>query len=209
MSAVNRLATRGVVAAVTAVTLLAGATACTGSSSKDAGPKHSASSSPSARPDSAPFRVQVTHVAGKLSTARRVALARQVRGTLTAYVDAAFLRGDYPRSDFGDAFGSFTTGAAHDARGDQALLTNRPLGGSTTSVTATHRTAYLSVLAPRQHPAGLTAAVDLTFVVDRGDQQAQQVHLKGRLLMTHAKNGRWSIFGYDLSRSQTPTKSAS
>ena len=64
------------------------------------------------------------------------------------------------------------------------------------------------MLAPKQRPAGLTAAVDLTFVVDRGDQQAQQVHLKGRLLMTH-KKGRWSIFGYDLSRSQQPTKSAS
>jgi hypothetical protein len=208
VSAVNRSDSRGLVATVIAVTLLVGTTACTGDS-KHSGSKHSPSQSPSAQPESAPFRVEVTHVAGKLSKHRRVALAKRVRGTLTAYVDAAFLRGDYPRSDFGDAFGRFTTGAAHDARGDQALLTNRPLGGSTTSVTATHRTAYLSVLAPKQRPAGVTAAVDLTFTVDRGDKQAQQVHLKGRLLMTHSKSGRWSIFGYDLSRSQTPKKGAS
>ena len=203
MSAVNRPVTRGLVAAVTAVTLLGGATACTGGS-KASGAKGDSSESPSAQPHSAPFQVEVTHVAGKLSKQRRTALAKQVRSTLTAYVDAAFLRADYPRSDFGDAFGTFTAGAAHDARGDQVLLTNRSLGGSTTSVAATHRTAYLSVLAPKQRPAGVTAAVDLTFVVDRGDQQAQQVHLKGRLLMTHSEKGRWSIFGYDLSRSQTP-----
>jgi hypothetical protein len=208
VSVVNRLTARSLVAAVTAVTLLVGASACTGGS-KPSGSKHHSSESPSAQPGSAPFRVEVTHVAGKLSKHRRAALAKRVRGTLTAYVDAAFLRGDYPRSDFGNAFGSFTSGAAHDARGDQALLTNRPLGGSTTAVRATHRTAYLSVLAPKQRPAGVTAAVDLTFVVDRGDKQAQQVHLKGRLLMTHAKSGRWSIFGYDLSRSQTPKRGAS
>jgi hypothetical protein len=209
VNAVNGFVARSLAAGAAVVLLLAGTTACTGGSSKDSGSKDDASGGASGQPASAPFRVQVTHVAGKLSPQRRSALAKGVRGALTAYVDAAFLRADYPRSDFGDSFGSFTSGAAHDARADQALLTNRPLGASTTSVRATHRTAYLSVLAPKQRPAGVTAAVDLVFVVDRGDEQAQQVHLKGRLLMTHADNGRWSIFGYDLNRSQTPAKSSS
>ncbi len=66
------------------------------------------------------------------------------------------------------------------------------------------------MLAPKQHPAGVTAAVDLVFLVDRGDQPAQRVHLKGRLLLTHGKDGgRWTIFGYDLNRSQAPARSES
>ena len=66
------------------------------------------------------------------------------------------------------------------------------------------------MLAPKEHPAGVTAAVNLVFLVDRGDQKAQRVQLKGRLLLTHGKDGgRWSIFGYHLSRAQTPARSAS
>jgi hypothetical protein len=71
-------------------------------------------------------------------------------------------------------------------------------------VRAVRRTAYLAVLAPRQHVAGLTAAVDLVFVVDRGDDPAQRVRLRGRLLLTRVDAG-WRIFGYDLRRTQTPT----
>jgi hypothetical protein len=148
-------------------------------------------------------------VAGKLSKPEQVVLARRIGSTLTGYMNSAFLRDDYPRSDFDASFRTFTAGAARHARADQALLTNRPLGQSTTSVRAVHRTAYLSVLAPKQHPAGATAAVDLTFLVERGDRPAQRVHLQGRLLLTHDGSGRWSIFGYDLSRSQTPVRSAS
>jgi hypothetical protein len=120
-------------------------------------------------------------------------------------LDAAFLSGDYPRSDFGSAFSSFTSGAARQARGDQDLLTNHELGPTTESVRATRRTAYLSVLAPYKVAAGVTAKVDLVFVVDRGDQPAQRVRIAGRLLLTRGSDaGGWSIFGYDLHRSATP-----
>jgi hypothetical protein len=186
------------------VVLLVATTACTGDSEGHKS-KPEPSQTPSAQPVSAPFRVSVTHVAGKLSKAKRNTLVRRVRATLSAYVDAAFLRGDYPRTRFATSFRSFTGGAAHDARHDLGLLTNRPYGASTTSVRATHRTAYLSVLAPKDHPAGVTAAVNLVFLVDRGDRPSQAVHLKGRLLLTHGKDGgRWSIFGYHLSRWQVP-----
>lgn len=196
-------------AAFSAAVLLAAATACTGGSD-DRKSEPKPSQTPSSQPPSAPFRVSVTHVAGKLSKPKRATVARRVRAALSAYVDAAFLGGDYPRSDFGSSFRSFTAGAVHDARADQRLLTNRSLGASTASVRSIRRTAYLSVLAPKEHPAGVTAAVDLVFLVDRGDQRAQRVQLKGRLLLTHAKNGgRWSIFGYHLNRSQKPARSAS
>jgi hypothetical protein len=202
------LARRRFLASVSVVLAMTVTSACSGGSEhRKSEPKPSRSPSPP--PASAPFQVSVTHVAGKLSKPKRAVLARHVRATLSAYVDQAFLGGRYPRTDFGRSFRTFTTGAARKARTDQWLLTNRQLGASTTSVRAVHRTAYLSVLSPGQHPAGVTAAVDLRFLVDRGDRPAQRVHLKGRLLLTHDESGHWSIFGYDLNRSQAPKRSGS
>jgi hypothetical protein len=181
-------------------------TGCTDRSEPAAKPSPSGSPTESATPApaSVPLKVVVTRVSGKLPDKSRPALEANVGKAISAYVDAAFLSGDYPRSDFGDAFGAFTSGAARDARRDQDLLTNRELGPSTSSVRATRRTAYLSVLAPYKVAAGVTAKVDLVFVVDRGDQTAQRVRLAGRLLLTRNKTNGWSIFGYDLHRSQTP-----
>ncbi len=191
------------------VLLLAGTLGCTGGTPQDPDRSPAAASPSTPTPSSAPMRVKVTHVAGKLSDQRRRALAVRVGRTISAYADAAFLTGEYPRSRFADSFGSFTPGAARRARGDQALLTNRPLGATTRSVHATRRTAYLSVLAPRQAVAGLTAAVNLVFVVDRGEAADRRVRLKGRLLLTRDKRGAWKIFGYDLSRSRVAARSGS
>lgn len=192
------------VAAVVAAALVGG---CTGDPEPAAKPSPSSSPTASATPSapaSVPLKVVVTRVSGKLPEKSRPALEANVGKAISAYVDGAFLAGEYPRSDFGDAFGAFTSGAAGDARRDADLLTNRELGPSTESVRATRRTAYLSVLAPYKVAAGVTAKVDLVFVVDRGDDTAQRVRLAGRLLMTRNKSNGWSIFGYDLHRSQTP-----
>jgi hypothetical protein len=185
-------------------------TACTGDhgAQKHAQQEQSVASTPVLR-GSVPFRVEVTHVAGKLPGKRRAVLASHVRRTLSSYVDAAFLRGDYPQAHFAGATHPFAPTLASAVRRDGALLTNAPLAGSTRSVRATHRTAYLSVLAPHGSPAGVTAAVDLVFAVDRGDRTAQRVELRGRLLLSPARGGGWRIFGYDLDRSQRPVRSAS
>jgi len=197
---------RGVpaVATLVAAALVGG---CTGASEPAAKPSPSSSPTASATlpaPESVPLKVVVTRVSGKLPEKSRPALEANVGKAISAYVDGAFLAGDYPRSDFGEAFGAFTSGAAGDARRDADLLTNRELGPSTESVRATRRTAYLSVLAPYKVAAGVTAKVDLVFVVDRGDETAQRVRLAGRLLLTRNKSNGWSIFGYDLHRSETP-----
>lgn len=192
------------VAALVAAALVGG---CTGDPEPAAKPSPSSSPTASATPPapaSVPLKVVVTRVSGKLPEKSRPPLEANVGKAISAYVDGAFLAGDYPRSDFGDAFGAFTSGAAGDARRDADLLTNRELGPSTESVRATRRTAYLSVLAPYKVAAGVTAKVDLVFVVDRGDDTAQRVRLAGRLLLTRNKSNGWSIFGYDLHRSQTP-----
>ena len=194
---------------LTSAGLLTAAAGCTDDASPSAAPSTTAAPAPTRTPtpvpDSVPLKVVVTRVSGTLPAASRPALEANVGRTVSAYVDAAFLGGSYPRSDFSGSFGAFTPGAARDARRDQGLLTNAAFGPSTQSVRATRRTAYLSVLAPYKVAAGVTAKVDLVFVVDRGDRPAQRVRLAGRLLLTRAADdGRWAVFGYDLHRSATP-----
>jgi hypothetical protein len=200
--------------ALAVTVMLLGATACTGDPRPARPAASSSASGPATRPQpapaaSAPFRVAVTRVSGTLAGDDRRVLARNVGRTLSAYVDAAFLAGGYPRSDFADAFDGFTGGAARSARRDQALLTNQRLGPSTESVRALRRRAFLSVLAPYDVAAGVTANVDLDLVVTRSSGPAQRVRMQGRMLLTRAGKGGWSIFGYDLSRSDTPVRSAS
>jgi len=175
-------------------------------SSHDSAPSTTATPAP---PPSVPMQVRVTHLAGTLGPAERKALASRVGHTISTYVDAAFLAGDYPRSGFAGSFGVFTRGAARLARDDQALLTNQSLGATTRSVQATRRTAYLSVLAPRKRVAGVTAAVDLVFRVERVQGPAQRVEVRGRLLLGRNEAGAWRIFGYDVTRAQTPARPAS
>ena len=118
------------------------------------------------------------------------------------YLDAAFLSGPYPRSDFAGSFGSFTPGAARRTPAATALLTNRRVRcHDRTSVRATRRTAYLSVLAPykvcRRHRQGRPGVRSWTAA----SEPAQRVQLTGRLLLTRTGSGPWRIFGYDVARS--------
>ena len=188
--------------------LLVTAVGCSDEASAPEGsdsPTPAESTSEPGTPVSVPLRTVVTRVSGRLPDSSRPALEANIAKAVSAYVDAAFLSGDYPRSDFRNSFGAFTPGAARDALRDQDLLTNRELGPTTESVRATRRTAYLSVLAPYKVAAGVTAKVDLVFLVERGDRPAQRVRVAGRLLLTRSASGDgWSIFGYDLHRSVTP-----
>jgi len=199
-------------ALVAGLLLLTATSACTSGSSGDAAPRPTpTATAPTptvrARP-SAPMRVLVTHVAGTLAPRSRVALARDVGRTLSSYADRAFLRVPYPHAGLSHAFGAFTRRVRPQARRDRRLLTDVALARSTRGVRATHRTAYLSVLAPHGSAAGVTAAVDLVLLVDRGDRPGRRVHLAGRMLMTRTPTGRWAVFGYDLHRSERPLPAA-
>lgn len=199
-----------------AVLAAASATGCTAASDP---PRPAASRSPQPAPAitsapprarSAPWQIRVTHVAGRLGARDRRALVTRVGRTLEAYVAAAFVAGDYPRSDFARSFSSsFTRGAARRARADLAVLTNRPLGPTTRAVRAARRTAYLSVLAPEGKPGGVSAAVHLVLDVDRGDRVAQRLRVQGRLLLTPGRPGTWRIFGYDVDGRRTPLRGRS
>ncbi|MDQ3615812.1 MAG: hypothetical protein M3393_04150 [Actinomycetota bacterium] len=150
--------------------------------------------------------VRVTHVSGRFVDSKKASLRRSVGTVVSKYFDAAFLTGDYPRSDFDGAFEPFSKGAAAKARKDRNLLTTARLGPSTEAVAITQKEASLSMLAARGAVAGVTAQIRLVYVVDRGDRDGTRVTISGRLLLTREKSGDWQIFGYDVARSAVPDK---
>lgn len=180
--------------------------ACTGDSAPDGkeAPRPDAASkgaTTTLEPKPVPAKVRVTRVSGKLRPKAQEVLADNIGKVVTGYFDDAFLGGDYPRSDFDDAFATFTRGAAKQADRNRDLLTNRVLGPTTVQVVPKRQTAYLSVLAPHKVAAGVTARVHLDFIAERGDKPDKRVKVKGRLILTRQKSGGWQIFGFDLSRS--------
>src|SRR5262245_30347074 len=72
-----------------------------------------------------PLQSQVGRVRGNLSAKQASEVATNVSKEVDSWFQAAFLGGEYPRTDFGNAFPGFTPGAAQDAERDAALLTNQ------------------------------------------------------------------------------------
>lgn len=185
---------------------LAGSAACTDGDKPSGAPEPTVtqSSTTSATADEPPPavepRIRVTRVSGKLREKDREVLADNVGKVVNAYFEDAFTGGEYPRESFGDAFATFTPGAAKQADADRDLLTNRVLGPTTQAVVVRRQTAYLSVLAPYKVAAGVTARVHLRFLADRADAPDKRVVVRGRLLLTRDKSGGWTVFGYDLSQ---------
>ncbi len=88
--------------------------------------------------------VETVSGAGDLAQETRTELETEVGGVLSDYVVEAFL-GDFPREEFVQAFGSFTSGAARSAAGDIEQLTAARVQDAT-AVTATRLDARLSFL---------------------------------------------------------------
>lgn len=201
-------------AGVACAILLASSSACTGG--PQASPRPSPSSppgqptgaAPTLHPRPAPLHVRVTRVHGTMSRHARTVLAHVAGRAVATYFRNGFL-GHYPRSDFHDAFASFSAGAADNARHDRDLLTNAGLGADTVAVVPRRQAAYLSVLAPHHAAVGITANVHLELLVDHSRSPDQRVTVKGRLLLTRRKSAGWQIFGYDLSRSAVAAKGGS
>ena len=207
---------RRAAAAVVCGLLVATTAACTGDepagsppAEQPSSPSPTQGSTSTLEPKPAPARIRVTRVAGHLAPKDRAVLEHKVGRVVSAYFRDAFLGGSYPRSGFGDAFDTFSAGAARLARHDKALLTNETLGPTTEAVVARRQTAYLSVLAPHKIAAGVTALVNLRYIAERGDRPDKEVTVKGRLILTRKKSGGWQIFGYDLSRSASTVEEAS
>lgn len=180
------------------------ATGCTGGDTPAPTPSLptvSESATATLEPPPAPALVRVTRVAGRMRPQDREVLADKVGKVVAAYFDDAYLGGDQPRTRFDDGFATFTKDAAASARRQEELTTNAALGPTAEAVVARRQRAYLSVLAPTGEAVGVTARVDLRYLVRRAEQPDRLVTVRGRLLLTKGSSGDWQIFGYDLSRS--------
>lgn len=144
-------------------------------------------------------QVEVGEVVGALPKGPAGDVARDVAAVVDEWFDAAYLAGDFPRSDFGDAFPGFTEDAAKLAARQRSLMSNAAVGDRVDGVTAARRVVRVDLLAPRGEPAGATAhvnlVIELTGDLDRTDQ------VRGRLLLTPAKGG-WRVFGFDIERGE-------
>jgi hypothetical protein len=168
-------------------------------------PDRSVGATPTIEARPVPMQVSVARVAGeRLRKKQRRRLERQVGRVLSEYFDAAYLAGEYPRTDFTGALATFSPGVVRRAASDRALLTNAGIGARTEAVVPRAKRARLDVLVPRRVVVGLTARVRLVFLRHQAQGPDQKVTVRGRLMLNRKKSGPWQIFGYDLSRSSAP-----
>ncbi|KRF07624.1 hypothetical protein ASG88_01995 [Nocardioides sp. Soil777] len=173
-----------VVSTVLAASLLAG---CSPSTTPDP---------PSPPQPQTALAVETVSGAGDLTQETRTELETEVGGVLSDYVVEAFL-GDFPREDFVQAFGSFTSGAARRAAGDIEQLTAARVQDAT-AVTATGLEARLSFLVAARDVVGATAALDLAFDATMPDGTTRPLSLQGRFLLERT-DGDWVVYGYDVA----------
>lgn len=174
--------------------LVLGATACSGDAETEPGTTETPS--PSAQP---PLETTSTlgSVEGTLGASRADAVVTEVVDAVDRWIDAAFVAGDYPREDFSDAFGSFTTGAADAAARDQTLMTNADIGARVDGVTARVRRVVVDVLGVKGRPAAATARVRL--VITTSGELQRRVTVTGQLRLVPTPAG-WQVFGYDVAK---------
>jgi hypothetical protein len=196
MARPNRPAHRRATAAVIATTILLALTACSGDDDEPGAERPSTGASPSGPPP-LPTHTTMGVISGKLGDKDRAQVKQKVAAVVDDWIDAAYVGGDWPRTDFGDAFPHFSTRAARDAAGDAGLMSNERLGERLEAVEATKRRLRIDVLAVQHRAVGVTArfvlGMDLAGEVNRSERVA------GSLFLTYREGG-WQIFGYDVQR---------
>ncbi len=185
-------------ALVTAVVTIAAGCSDDGAGSRGSTePSGSSTSSRPTEPAALATKSTIGKIRGSLGADDRSRLKERVTASVDAWLDGAFVAGDYPRSDFRDAFSSFTAGAASDARSDSVLMSNAEIGARLDAVVAKTRRLRIDVLANKGRAVGVTArfvlGLDLSGEIDRRDRIA------GRLFMSY-QGGGWRVFGYDVDR---------
>ena len=187
---------RGAVATVALVLTASGlASGCSGDD--DPEPKSSPSSSSAATPAGVTTAVTIGKLTGGLPAAARAEVAADVQKVVDGWFEAAYLGGDYPRSDFSQAWPGFTAGARAQARRDAALTSNSDLGPKIDGVEPVKRVLRLEVLSSRKKPVGVTARVILRFRTT--GTVAEDVRVAGRLYLTPVEDGG-RVFGYDITK---------
>lgn len=183
-----------------ALCLTLGTSACTGDADSPDTPGES-SAAPQATDGGASFAIETRttlgKVVGRLEKQDRQRLPDAITEVVQRWFNAAYVGGDYPRSDFSDAYPGFTPGARDEARRDRVLMTNKGIGSRIEDVTPTHSRIWVDVLAVGKRPAGVTARFLLKFRTE--GELTRRIRVKGRLLLTKQESG-WRIFGYDVAK---------
>jgi hypothetical protein len=145
-------------------------------------------------------RAEVGTVVGRLPGTRRKAVRVQVTDVLDRWWDAAYVGGEYPRTDFG-RYPGFTPGAARRATYDRDLMSNADIGERVVSVTPLMRRARLDLLAVDRRVRSVTARFDLRMRVDLAgaDAPSRRLQVRGRVFLTRQAAG-WRVFGYDVTK---------
>jgi len=175
-----------------AVLLLAGAVGC--DSGDDVG--GSSDAAPGSQESDAPgvdTVITIEHGEG-MDASRQTKVLAGVTAVIDPWFDEAFL-GEFPRSDFSEAFTAFTKDAAADAQRDLDLLSSSGIADQIDSATATNRRVRLDVFAPDGHPRGVTANFVLDY--DTSGELEEQLRVHGALYLAKDK-GEWKVFGYDV-----------
>jgi hypothetical protein len=187
-------AVRATLATLVSLVLVAALGACS-----DDGPDPDESEAPEATGEVAPgitTTATIGKVSGRLPRADRAPLRQRVTEVVDAWIDAAYVGGDYPRSDFGDAFRVFTQDARRLAEGDRRLMSNAGLGDRVDSVTATARKLQIDVLAAKGRAVGVTGR--FVLVLDLDGEVRRTDRIAGRLFLSYHRG--WRVFGYDVKR---------
>lgn len=195
MNPIRRRA-RSVAGAALAAVVALGATACSGDDDGEK-PQAESSATPTATKPAVQTRVRWGTIAGRLPAARRKATVKQVTAVVDGWLDAAYVGGDWPRTNFGPALRPFTKGARAQARRDIDLLSNRAIGSKVDGVEVTRRAIVLDAVGVRGRAQGVTARFVLGFRTSGDVRRAETV--QGRLFLVPA-GAQWRIFGYDIVR---------
>jgi hypothetical protein len=179
-------------------------TSCTGgddSASELTGPTTSTGATITLTQPSKPLKVDISQLRGGVKKKDFGRIRREIAKPIAAWIGGGFLDPQYPASDFGDAFTSWTSGAGLLAQRDRDTTTNAVLGPKLIAIVADRQTATLYVFANHGRTGGATAQVKLRFTGEMADQSLVHFAVQGDLYLTR-KDTLWRIFGYRLSRQE-------
>lgn len=187
-------------AAAAALALLMGSLAgCSGDDSPERPEPEPEAEVEAAEPAPLATSSKVANVAGRLPKARRDAIDARATKVVDAWLDAAYVGGDFPRSIDDEAWGGFTSAAARKARKDRTITSAAAVSEQVEGVTAVRRVVRHDVFAANGRARGVTARVRLRYETE-GSVESTFV-VKGRVMLTPASGG-WKIFGYDLTQEE-------